>query len=97
MACPHRGMEPPAPVATTLRHRAGELRRFATAIEQAAVFALEHSAEPSDSRRMRLCRRMLTANLRQLLTAADDLRETAWRFETRAALLEAGQRPREVA
>lgn len=97
MACPHRGMDLPSPVATTLRHRAGELRRFAATIEQAAVFALEHPPEPSDSRRMRLCRRMLTSNLRQLLTAADDLRETAWRFETRAALLETGQRPREVA
>lgn len=97
MACPHRGMESPAPVATTLRHRAGELRRFAAALEQAAVFALDQASDPTDSRRMRLCRRMLASNLRQLLTAADDLRETAWRFETRAALLEAGQRPREVA
>jgi hypothetical protein len=90
-------MESPAPVATTLRHRAGELRRFASAIEQVAVFAIEQPPEPTDSRRMRLCRRMLAGNLRQLLAAADDLRETAWRFETRAALLEAGQRPREVA
>jgi hypothetical protein len=90
-------MESHSPAATSLRHRAGELRRFAAALEQAAVFALDQPATPTDSRWMRLCRRMLAGNLRQLLTAADDLRETAWRFDTRAALLDAGLRPRGVA
>ena len=90
-------MELPSPAAASLRHRVGELRRFAVALEQAAVFALDQPPGPADSRRMRLCRRMLTNNLRQLLTAAEDLRETAWRLETRAALLDAGQRSREVA
>jgi hypothetical protein len=90
-------MDSHSPAATSLRHRVGELRRFATALEQAAVFALDGPPEPTESRRMRLCRRMLATNLRQLLAAADDLRETAWRLEARAALLDAGQRAREVA
>jgi hypothetical protein len=87
-------MDLPSPAATSLRHRAGELRHFAAALERAAVFDLERAPDAADSHRMRLCRRILACNLRQLLVAADDLRETAWGFETRAALLEAGQRPR---
>ncbi len=75
------------PTATTLRHRAGSLRRLATDIERAAVFDLEQLPE-TDVPRLRLCRRMLTANLQQLLAAADDLRDTAWQFETRARHLD---------
>lgn len=75
------------PAAATLRHRAGSLRRLAIDIERAAVFDLE-LVPATAAPRIRLCRRMLTANLQQLLAAADDLRDTAWQFETRARHLD---------
>ena len=77
------------PAASVLRHRAAELRAFAAAIEAAAVFTLDRSGDDGESRRAALCRRMLARNLQQLLRAADDLRETAWRYELRAAHLDA--------
>ncbi|HWL42845.1 MAG TPA: hypothetical protein VNQ73_07870 [Ilumatobacter sp.] len=77
-----------APTATTLRLRAGELRRFAAAIERCSVFDLDvdpdPTGDPAAPRRLQLCRRMLAANLQQLLAAADELREVAWQYDTRA-------------
>jgi len=74
-----------------LRHRAGELRRFAQAIEHATVFALDEAFdEPAATSRLALCRRILGTNLQQLLGAADDLRDIAWQLDVRAAHLDAG-------
>ena len=76
-----------APTASTLRHRAAELRRMADAIERAAVFDLPGGDVPPDGAtlpRQMLGRRVLDTNLQQLLAAADELRDTAWQFETRA-------------
>lgn len=87
----HAGMEANAPASTALRHRASELRRVAEAIEHSNVFALGLPPLP-DARRAALCRRMLDTNLRQLRAAVERLREVAWRFETRAALLDVGHR-----
>lgn len=92
--------EPAHPVATALRHRATELRQFATAIEHAQVFTLDDAGEPDppgEARRMALCRRLLARNLHQLLAAADELRDTAYRFETRAAHLDSRVRAGRVA
>jgi hypothetical protein len=89
--------DPAHPVATALRHRATELRQFATAIEHAQVFSLDHPGTPDESRRMALCRRLLARNLHQLLAAADDLRDAAWRFDTRAAHLDSRLRAGRVA
>jgi len=83
------------PAASALRHRAAELRRFAAAIEHAGVFGLDAPDPPHDDddedapARAALCRRMLAHNLQQLLRCADDLRDTAWRYELRAAHLDA--------
>ena len=76
------------PYASVLRQRAGRLQELARAIENALVMALddEHAlgAIPINSRRARLCEAMLARNLHQLHQAADDLRETAFRFLARA-------------
>lgn len=77
------------PAASVLRHRAAVLREFAEAVERADVFTLDRRGRPGESRREALCRRMLARNLEQLLRAADDLRDAAWRFEVRAAHLDA--------
>lgn len=81
---------PAHPAASVLRHRAGELRDLADAIERATVFTLDTGSEPGapGSRRAALCRRLLARNLHQLLQAADDLRDTAWRYHVRAAHLD---------
>lgn len=84
-------MEAASPATTALRHRAAELRRFAVAIECTEAFNLDLPELP-DARRAALCRRMLDTNLRQLLAAAERLREIAWRLETRAAVLDVGHR-----
>ena len=80
------------PAAATLRHRAGALRHFAAALERATVFELDEPAQPAATPRLELCRRMLAANLQQLLAAADDLRDIAWQLDTRARHLDG--RPR---
>lgn len=72
------------PAASTLRHRAAELRRVAAAIERAAVFDLPDVSPALRSPRLELCRRVLDTNLQQLLSAAEELRDTAWQYETRA-------------
>lgn len=69
------------PTATTLRHRAAELRRLATAIERADAFDLDLAGSGGQ---LALCRRVLATNLQQLLAAAEELRDTAWQYETRA-------------
>ncbi len=77
---------PPHPYASVLRQRAGRLQELATAIEHALVMALDDGtlALHVSARRARLCEAMLARNLHQLHQAADDLRETAFRFRTRA-------------
>jgi hypothetical protein len=76
------------PYASVLRQRAGRLQELACTIEQALVMALDDEAAlgaiPIDSRRARLCEAMLARNLHQLHEAADELRETAFRFLARA-------------
>ncbi len=76
------------PYASVLRQRAGRLQELASSIEQALVMALDDErmlgAIPINSRRARLCEAMLARNLHQLHVAADDLRDTAFRFLARA-------------
>lgn len=76
------------PYASVLRQRAGRLQELARAIEDALVIALDDERSlgsiPINSRRARLCEAMLGRNLHQLHQAADDLRETAFRFLARA-------------
>lgn len=78
------------PYAAVLRQRAGHLCELAATIERSLVMNLPEAVDrsvwpPSTSAgRIRLCERLLEANLRQLHQAADDLRMTAHRFRRRA-------------
>jgi hypothetical protein len=76
------------PYATVLRQRAARLQELSRAIERSLVMALDDepmlAAVPHDSHRARLCEAMLARNLHQLHDAADQLRETAFRFLARA-------------
>ena len=89
------------PYASTLRQRAGHLRDLARSIEQSLVMTLALDVEGVDSaaapERMRLCDSMLDRNMHQLHQAADDLRYTAHRFQTRADELDAAYRSRTAA
>lgn len=76
------------PYASVLRQRAARLQELAQAIERSLVMALDDepmlAAVPLHSRRARLCEALLARNLHQLHEAADELRDTAFRFLTRA-------------
>lgn len=76
------------PYASVLRQRAARLQELAQAIERSLVMALDDepmlAAVPLHSRRARLCEALLARNVHQLHTAADDLRDTAFRFLARA-------------
>ena len=74
------------PYSTVLRQRAAHLGALAASIERSLVMVLPESAGTDTwaSRRSRLCEEMLEHNLIQLHQAADDLRDTAFRFRQRA-------------
>ncbi len=78
------------PYSSVLRQRAGDLSELAASIERSLVMTLIDGASRStwSGRRARLCNEMLEHNLQQLHQAADDLRETAFRFRQRAAELD---------
>lgn len=86
----HRAGMPAAhhPYASVLRQRAARLQELATTIEGSLVMALDDEAElaaiPLHSRRARLCEALLARNVHQLHGAADELRDTAFRFLVRA-------------
>jgi hypothetical protein len=77
-----------------LRQRAAQLRSLAVAIERALVMTLPTDAgeQTWTGARAALCEQMLLRNLHQLHQAADDLRETAFRFRQRADELDLAHR-----
>lgn len=79
------------PYAAVLRQRAGSLRSLATSIERLLVTTLgdEKLDDVWTGPRAQLCEQMLARNLQQLHRAADDLRDTAYRFRQRADELDA--------
>ncbi len=82
------------PLSSVLRQRAAHLTDLAVSIERSLVTALTDVAEHTtwSGRRARLCQEMLEHNLQQLHQAADDLRETAFRFRQRAEELDLAHR-----
>lgn len=83
------------PYAAVLRQRAGRLQELARRIDGAVVHLLdpELAPIPDGSARARLCERMLAHNLHQLHRAADELRDTAFRFNARADEFDRSARP----
>jgi hypothetical protein len=76
-----------------LRLRAADLRQLATTIERSPVMRLLDVAEDAATAgwtgdRPDLCERMLAGDLHRLHTAAEQLRQTAFRFATRAEQLD---------
>jgi hypothetical protein len=87
------------PYSTVLRQRAAGLHELAAAIERSLVVALGSLDRPPEwtGGRARLCEQMLARNLHQLHRAADDLRDTAFRFRRRADELDLAHRARSAA
>ncbi len=74
------------PYAAVLRQRAARLNDLARRLDGALVLTLDPAVRsiPADVARARLCESLLARNLHQLHRAADDLRESAFRFTARA-------------
>jgi hypothetical protein len=80
----------PTDRAAHLRRRASQLRELATDIEALPIMRLGRYGDDDTWRgpRAALCRATLTANQRQLHTAAEDLRWHAYRLDQQAAELD---------
>jgi hypothetical protein len=86
---------PHHPYAAVLRQRAARLQDLARRLDGTLVTALDPDVAPipADTARARLCETLLTRNLHQLHRAADELRNTAFRFTARADELDRAARP----
>jgi len=87
------------PYSSVLRLRADLLRELASSIERSLVMTLGEGAgaDAWAGPRIRLCEQMLARNLYQLHRAAEDVRETAFRFCRRADELDVSHRSRRAA
>ena len=86
----------PHPYAVLLRQRATDLRQLAAEIERSSVMGLLDLADEAATAgwtgsRADLCDRMLAGDIHRLHSAAEQLRNTAFGFATRAAHLEASR------
>ena len=82
---------PTDPQATEYRRRAAELRRLADRLDSSPLLTLHQWAGPETwtSPLVEECRAQLTVDQQTVRSAADELRDQAWRFERRAEALDA--------